>query len=66
VAHLSHATLPIASIPQLSQLLAEEAERCLLERIRELGQERSENGTWFVDPLAGCAFGRWDGGVQSV
>ncbi|TFK75858.1 hypothetical protein BDN72DRAFT_785935 [Pluteus cervinus] len=61
--HLSQATLLISSIPQLSQLLADEVERCLLHRIRDIGTRISEpiGGTWFVD-LNRC-IGRWDGGV---
>ncbi|KAG6816925.1 hypothetical protein H0H87_001627 [Tephrocybe sp. NHM501043] len=50
-AHLSQATLTISSIPQLCQLLTDEVERCLLQRICERGRETYEHvgGTWFVD-----------------
>jgi len=62
-AHLSQATLTISSIPQLCQLLSDEIERCLLQRICELGREICEHvgGTWFID-LSQCV-GRWEGCV---
>jgi mediator of RNA polymerase II transcription subunit 17 len=62
-AHLSQATLTISSIPQLCQLLTDEIERCLLQRICELGREICEDvgGTWFID-LSQCV-GRWEGCV---
>ncbi|KAJ7179089.1 subunit 17 of mediator complex-domain-containing protein [Mycena filopes] len=62
-AHLSQATLAISSIPQLRQLLADEVERCLLQRVCEVGAELCEHvaGIWFVD-LSRCV-GRWEGCV---
>ncbi|KAJ6599015.1 subunit 17 of mediator complex-domain-containing protein [Mycena vulgaris] len=62
-AHLSQATLPITSIPQLRGLLADEIERCLLQRICEVGNELCEQvgGIWFID-LSRCV-GRWEGCV---
>ncbi|KAF9457004.1 subunit 17 of mediator complex-domain-containing protein, partial [Collybia nuda] len=62
-AHLPQATLTISSIPQLCQLLGDEIEKCLLQRICELGVDLCEpvGGTWFVD-LNRCV-GRWEGCV---
>ncbi|KAH7914170.1 subunit 17 of mediator complex-domain-containing protein [Hygrophoropsis aurantiaca] len=62
-AHLSQATLSIASIPQLVQLLSDEVERYLLKRICEIGIHACEcvNGTWFVDLVSGKTVGRWEG-----
>ncbi|KAG5638208.1 hypothetical protein H0H81_001305 [Sphagnurus paluster] len=63
-AHLSQATLTISSIPQLCQLLTDEVERCLLQRICDRGKEMGEQtnaGTWFID-LSRCV-GRWEGCV---
>ncbi|THH19874.1 hypothetical protein EW146_g1392 [Bondarzewia mesenterica] len=62
-AHLSQATLPISSIPQLIQLLKDEMEQCLLQRLCEVGANLSEhlNGTWFVDLLMGRSVGKWEG-----
>ncbi|KAJ7283599.1 subunit 17 of mediator complex-domain-containing protein, partial [Mycena rebaudengoi] len=62
-AHLSQATLTISSIPQLRQLLWDEVERCLLQRICDLGSELCErvSGIWFLD-LSRCV-GRWEGCV---
>ncbi|EIN10368.1 hypothetical protein PUNSTDRAFT_65442 [Punctularia strigosozonata HHB-11173 SS5] len=67
-AHLPHATLPVASIPQLNQLLTDEVEQCILGSIRDTGKELCETlgGTWFVDLLSGRAVGRWDGCILSV
>ncbi|KXN89633.1 Mediator of RNA polymerase II transcription subunit 17 [Leucoagaricus sp. SymC.cos] len=61
VAHLSQSTLAVSSVPQLCQLLMDEVEQCLLNRIRDLGKSLSENveGTWFID-LDHCV-GRWEG-----
>ncbi|KAF9534277.1 subunit 17 of mediator complex-domain-containing protein [Crepidotus variabilis] len=60
-AHLSQATLAISSLPQLSQLLMDEIERCLLQKICNLGREICSNigGVWFVD-LDRC-IARWEG-----
>jgi mediator of RNA polymerase II transcription subunit 17 len=65
-AHLSQATLAISSIPQLRQLLGDEVERCLLQRICEVGRELCEHvgGIWFID-LSRCV-GRWEGCVLCV
>ncbi|KAJ7047317.1 subunit 17 of mediator complex-domain-containing protein [Mycena alexandri] len=62
-AHLSQATLAISSIPQLRQLLGDEVERCLLQRVCEVGGELCEQvgGIWFID-LSRCV-GRWEGCV---
>ncbi|KAF7352747.1 Mediator of RNA polymerase II transcription subunit 17 [Mycena venus] len=62
-AHLSQATLAISSIPQLRQLLGDEVERCLLQRICDVGRELCEQvgGIWFID-LSRCV-GRWEGCV---
>ncbi|KAI9508929.1 subunit 17 of mediator complex-domain-containing protein [Russula earlei] len=63
VAHLSQATLPVSSIPQLAQLLRDETEQCLLQRICEMGAEISErlNGTWLVDMPMNRVVGKWEG-----
>ncbi|KAF7355356.1 Mediator of RNA polymerase II transcription subunit 17 [Mycena sanguinolenta] len=63
-AHLSQATLAISSIAQLRQLLGDEVERCLLQRICEVGRELCEHvgGTWFID-LSRCV-GRWEGNFR--
>jgi mediator of RNA polymerase II transcription subunit 17 len=65
-AHLSQATLTISSIPQLRQLLGDEIERCLLQRICQVGNELCEQvgGIWFID-LSRCV-GRWEGCVLYV
>ncbi|CCM01597.1 uncharacterized protein FIBRA_03657 [Fibroporia radiculosa] len=65
IAHLPQATMGIASIPQLSQLLGDEMGACLLKGICDIGTERcgSVNGTWFVDTLTGRGVGRWEGCV---
>ncbi|KAI9001021.1 subunit 17 of mediator complex-domain-containing protein [Trametes punicea] len=62
-AHLPQATLSIASISQLTQLLVDEISSCLLRRICEIGTERCDkvNETWFVDLLSGRSVGRWEG-----
>ncbi|KAG2077367.1 hypothetical protein BDR04DRAFT_1132147 [Suillus decipiens] len=64
-AHLPQATLPIASIPQLVQLLSDEVERCLLNRLCEVGSQVCERvgATWFVDFVSGKAVGRWEGNI---
>ncbi|TFK89819.1 hypothetical protein K466DRAFT_597460 [Polyporus arcularius HHB13444] len=63
IVHLPQATLPIASISQLTQLLVDEISSRLLSRICEIGTELCErvNGTWFVDLLSGRSVGRWEG-----
>ncbi|KAG1752739.1 subunit 17 of mediator complex-domain-containing protein [Suillus paluster] len=63
--HLPQATLPIASIPQLVQLLSDEVERCLLNRLCEVGSQVCERvgATWFVDFVSGKAVGRWEGSI---
>jgi mediator of RNA polymerase II transcription subunit 17, fungi type len=63
IAHLSQATLPIESVPQLVQLLRDETELCLLDRLCAVGKELTTglNGTWFVDALTNKAVGKWDG-----
>ncbi|KAF8558764.1 hypothetical protein OG21DRAFT_1503716 [Imleria badia] len=63
IAHLPQATLPITSIPQLSQLLSDEVEKCLLTKLCESGSQYSERfgGTWFVDMVSGKTIGRWEG-----
>lgn len=63
VAHLSNSTLTISSAPQLCQLLMDEVEHCLLNSIRDVGKNLTENieGTWFID-LDHC-IGRWEGCV---
>ncbi|KAI0081763.1 hypothetical protein K474DRAFT_1635087 [Panus rudis PR-1116 ss-1] len=62
-AHLPHATLFIASITQLWQLLVDEITSCLLVRIREIGGELCEfvKGDWVMDTLTGRCLGRWEG-----
>jgi mediator of RNA polymerase II transcription subunit 17 len=62
-AHLPQATLPIASIPQLTQLLSDEVGKCLLHKLCESGNHHCERigGTWFVDMVSGKAIGRWEG-----
>lgn len=64
-AHLPQATLTVASITHLTQLLFDEVSRCLLHRICDVGSEMCEvvHGTWFVDLLAGRTVGRWEGRV---
>jgi len=63
VAHLSQATLTISSLPQLSQLLVDEIEKCLLQRICELGRElcRAVGAIWFID--SNRCIARWEGCV---
>ncbi|KAG1732327.1 hypothetical protein EDD22DRAFT_982535 [Suillus occidentalis] len=59
------ATLPIASIPQLVQLLSDEVERCLLNRLCEVDSQVCDRvgATWFVDFVSGKAVGRWEGNI---
>jgi len=59
------ATLTLSSIPQLVQLLSDEVESCLLNRICEIGREMCDrvNGTWFVDMVSSRSVGRWEGCV---
>ncbi|KAF5363246.1 hypothetical protein D9756_000427 [Leucocoprinus leucothites] len=66
VAHLSQSTLTVSSVPQLCQLLMDEVEQCILNRIRDLGKSLSQNmeGVWFID-LDHCV-GRWEGCVLWV
>ena len=68
IVHLPQATLPIASISQLTQLLVDEISGRLLSRICEIGTELCErvNGTWFVDLLSGRSVGRWQGCILYV
>ncbi|KAH0840134.1 subunit 17 of mediator complex-domain-containing protein [Lanmaoa asiatica] len=63
IAHLPQATLPITSVPQLSQLLSDEVEKCLLTKLCESGSQYSEHfgGTWFVDMVSSKTIGRWEG-----
>ncbi|KDR83691.1 hypothetical protein GALMADRAFT_55752 [Galerina marginata CBS 339.88] len=62
-AHLSQATLTISSLPQLSQLLMDEIERFLLQRISGIGRGlcQSLGGIWFID-LNRCV-AKWEGSV---
>ncbi|TFK55925.1 hypothetical protein OE88DRAFT_1716574 [Heliocybe sulcata] len=64
-AHLPQGKINVASITQLSQLLRDEAEQRLLNRICETGTElcSSVSGTWFVDLITSRAVGRWEGCV---
>ena len=66
VAHLSQATLTISSLPQLSQLLMDEIERCLLQRFCELGRElcKTVGAIWFID--SNRCIARWEGCVLLV
>jgi len=63
VAHLSQATLPVSSIPQLARLLRDETEQCLLQRICEMGAEMTDrfSGTWLVDMPMNRVVGKWEG-----
>ncbi|KZT74377.1 hypothetical protein DAEQUDRAFT_761241 [Daedalea quercina L-15889] len=65
IAHLPQATLGIASLAQLSQLLADEVGAFLLKRICDIGTERCSgvSGAWFVDALSSRSVGKWDGCV---
>ncbi|OCH94116.1 hypothetical protein OBBRIDRAFT_852282 [Obba rivulosa] len=65
IAHLPQATLSLASIPQLAQLLKDEVTICILNRICETGHDLCDraSGTWFVDLLTGRSVGRWEGCV---
>ncbi|KAF8591510.1 hypothetical protein K439DRAFT_1650745 [Ramaria rubella] len=65
VANLSQATLTITSVPQLSQVLKDEVERCLLDSICRIGTVVSApvEGSWFVDKLSSRCVGRWDATV---
>ncbi|KAH9951596.1 subunit 17 of mediator complex-domain-containing protein [Amylocystis lapponica] len=65
IAHLPQATLTIASIPQLIQLLVDEVSGCILNRICDIGSEMCSrvSATWFVDLLTGRSVGRWEGCV---
>ncbi|KAI6047138.1 subunit 17 of mediator complex-domain-containing protein [Pisolithus marmoratus] len=68
-AHLPQATLSIASVPQLCQLLADEAEKCLLSKLCESGERydrTSVASTWFVDAVSGKTVGRWEGCIVYV
>ncbi|KAF8913947.1 subunit 17 of mediator complex-domain-containing protein [Gymnopilus junonius] len=62
-AHLSQATLTISSLSQLCQLLMDEMERFLLQRICAIGQDlcQSLGGIWFID-LNRCV-AKWEGCV---
>lgn len=63
-AHLPQATLSIASVPQLCQLLSDEAEKCLLSKLCEAGEQYDRTSiasTWFVDAVSGKTVGRWEG-----
>ncbi|KAL1722511.1 subunit 17 of mediator complex-domain-containing protein [Schizophyllum commune] len=66
VAHLAQAQVSIATLPQLTQLLGDEVDKCLLLRICQIGEEAcaSVSGTWFVD-LDRC-IGRWEGCIVTV
>jgi mediator of RNA polymerase II transcription subunit 17 len=50
-AHLPQATLSVSSLPQLTQLLMDEIDRCLLQKICIIGREirHDVSGIWFVD-----------------
>ncbi|KAI0750794.1 subunit 17 of mediator complex-domain-containing protein [Daedaleopsis nitida] len=63
IVHLPQATLSIASISQLTQLLIDEISGGLLSRICGIGTDLCErvNGSWFVDLLSGRSVGRWEG-----
>lgn len=65
IAHLPQATLGIASIAQLSQLLADEVGSFLLTRICDIGTEQCSgvSGAWFVDSLSSRSVGKWEGCV---
>ena len=65
-AHLSQATLSIFSIPQLSQLLMDEINKYLLQKICNMGREMcsASGGVWFID-LDRC-IARWEGVVLCV
>ncbi|TFY54094.1 hypothetical protein EVG20_g9851 [Dentipellis fragilis] len=65
IAHISQATLSISSITQLVQLLRDETEKCLLQRICDVGNQATEqlNGVWFVDLLVSRSIGKWEGCV---
>ena len=62
-AHLAQATVSVASIPQLTQILIDEIERSLLNQICDTGTQLcgGSNGTWFVDEMMCRAVGRWEG-----
>ena len=68
IVHLPQATLPIASISQLNQLLVDEISGGLLTRICEMGTELCERvgGSWFVDLLSARSVGRWEGCILLV
>lgn len=68
IAHLPQATLGIASMAQLSQLLADEVGMFLLKRICDIGTERCSgvSGAWFVDTLTSRSVGKWEGCVLYV
>ncbi|KAH7108296.1 subunit 17 of mediator complex-domain-containing protein [Auriculariales sp. MPI-PUGE-AT-0066] len=59
----SQANVKISSIPQLAQILQDEVELVLLDRICDLGKEvcDAEKALWFVDRVAGRTMGRWNG-----
>ncbi|KZT20349.1 hypothetical protein NEOLEDRAFT_1075722 [Neolentinus lepideus HHB14362 ss-1] len=63
--HLPQGTIYVASITQLGQLLRDEVEQRLLNRICETGTDlcSSVSGTWFVDLITSRAVGRWEGCV---
>ena len=68
IAHLPQGTLGMASIAQLSQLLADEVGIFLLRRICDIGTDRCSgvSGAWFVDTLSSKSIGKWDGCVLYV
>jgi mediator of RNA polymerase II transcription subunit 17 len=60
-AHLSQATVAVSSLPQLSHLLMDEIDRCLLQKICTMGRDicHVAGGIWFVD-MDRCV-ARWEG-----
>jgi len=60
-AHLSQATVAVSSLPQLSHLLMDEIDRCLLQKICKMGRDTCHvaGGIWFVD-MDRCV-ARWEG-----
>jgi len=62
-AQTSQANVKISSIPQLSQILQDEVELALLDRICELGKDTcgDSKALWFVDRVSGRTMGRWNG-----
>jgi mediator of RNA polymerase II transcription subunit 17 len=68
VAQTAQANVNVSSMPQLAQMLQDEVELVLLERLTEIGRQAcgDAKALWFVDRVTSRAMGRWDGNSASV